>query len=56
MESPIGGWQKLLYYLCGLDGSAAQTLIVMEATGSYWITRATQLHTASFVVSVINPV
>jgi transposase len=33
----------------------AQTLIVMEATGSYWLTLAWCLHEAGFVVSVINP-
>jgi transposase len=31
------------------------TLIVMEATGSYWITLAVTLHDAGYVVSVINP-
>jgi transposase len=30
-------------------------LIVMEATGSYWIALATTLHQAGFAVSVINP-
>jgi transposase len=33
----------------------ARTLIVMEATGSYWITLATTLHQAGYAVSVINP-
>jgi transposase len=32
-----------------------QTLIVMEATGSYWLALAWWLHEAGFVVSVINP-
>jgi transposase len=31
------------------------TLIVMEATGSYWITLAVTLHQAGYVVSVVNP-
>ena len=31
------------------------TLVVMEATGSYWITLATTLHHAGFAVRVINP-
>jgi transposase len=30
-------------------------LIVMEATGSYWMALATTLHQAGFAVSVINP-
>jgi transposase len=33
----------------------AATLIVMEATGSYWITLAVTLHEAGYVVSVVNP-
>lgn len=33
----------------------ADTLIVMEATGSYWITLATKMHQAGYGVSVINP-
>jgi transposase len=32
-----------------------QTLIVMEATGSYWLALAWFLYEASFAVSVINP-
>jgi transposase len=31
------------------------TLIVMEATGSYWITLAVTLHEAGYIVSVVNP-
>ena len=31
------------------------TLVVLEATGSYWITLATALHQAGYAVSVINP-
>lgn len=34
----------------------ADTLIVMEATGSYWVALATTLYHAGFAVSVINPV
>lgn len=33
----------------------AQTLVVMEATGSYWVTLAVALHAAGYAVSVINP-
>ena len=33
----------------------AQTLIVLEATGSYWITLAVTLHQAGYVVSIVNP-
>lgn len=33
----------------------AQTLIVLEATGSYWITLAVTLHQAGYAISVVNP-
>ncbi len=32
-----------------------RTLVVMEATGTYWMRVARTLHTAGYVVSVINP-
>ncbi len=34
---------------------AGETLVVMEATGSYWITLATTLAQRGYAVSVINP-
>lgn len=34
---------------------ADQTLLVLEATGSYWITLAVTLHQAGYHVSVVNP-
>lgn len=38
------------------DGRAAgEVLVVMEATGSYWMALATDLAQAGFAVSVINP-
>jgi len=33
----------------------AATLMVLEATGSYWVALAVTLHTAGYAVSVINP-
>jgi len=33
----------------------AETLVVLEATGSYWMALAVALHTAGFAVSVVNP-
>lgn len=33
----------------------AATLVVLEATGSYWITLAVTLHQAGYAVSVVNP-
>ena len=37
------------------DVQPAQTLVVLEATGSYWISLAVSLHQAGYVVSVVNP-
>ncbi len=34
---------------------AAQTQVVMEATGNYWLALAFHLHQAGFIVSVLNP-
>jgi transposase len=40
----------------GTTGVAPEaTLLVMEATGSYWVALAIALHQAHYVVSVINP-
>jgi transposase len=33
----------------------SHTLIVVEATGSYWVALAVDLHEAGYVVSVVNP-
>ena len=49
------GVRMLQQHLVALDVAPAATLIVLEATGSYWITLAVALHTAGFVVSVVNP-
>ena len=49
------GFSTLHRRLLGTGYSAASTLVVMEATGSYWITLATYLTQAGFAVSVINP-
>jgi transposase len=35
--------------------AAAETLVVLEATGSYWVALAVHLHAAGYVVSVVNP-
>lgn len=41
--------------LAGTGVPAEQTLLVLEATGSYWITLAVTLHQAGYHVSVVNP-
>ena len=49
------GFSTLQQHLQATGVSPAATLIVLEATGSYWITLATTLHHAGYAVSVINP-
>jgi transposase len=49
------GWQELTQRLLAGGQLAEQTLVVMEATGNYWMGLAASLHRAGFVVSVINP-
>jgi transposase len=41
--------------LCANGISPQAILVVLEATGSYWITLATTLAEAGFAVSAINP-
>jgi transposase len=53
-QSPSG----TLDFVSRLQSSAAapaQTLIVMEATGSYWMTLATSLYQEGYAIAVINP-
>ena len=48
------GIATLIDHLQRTNVQPARTLIVMEATGSYWITLATVLQQAGYVVSVVN--
>lgn len=49
------GFAALQTALAPTAVAPAETLIVMEATGSYWIALAVTLHDAGYRVSVINP-
>jgi transposase len=49
-------WQGLVDTLRTLVSEPQTCLVVMEATGSYWMRMALYLHQAGFVVSVINPI
>jgi transposase len=49
------GVTKLQQQLQALAIPASDTLIVLEATGSYWIGLAVALHEAGFALSVVNP-
>ncbi len=50
-----GGYTQFQQQLGATAVPAAQTLVVMEATGTYWMRLATTLHGAGYAVSVINP-
>ena len=49
------GFQRLMQQLASLQVAPQQTLIGLEATGSYWIALAVALHEAGYQVSVVNP-
>jgi len=49
------GIAAFIHHLEQLGLVPTQTLIVVEATGSYWITLATRLHAVGYHLSVINP-
>jgi transposase len=53
-QSP-DGFAAFLAALASTAVEPAKTLIVLEATGSYWITLAVTLHQAGYPVSVVNP-
>jgi transposase len=49
------GFATLRTRLAATGVPAAATLVVLEATGTYWCRLALDLHTAGYVVAVINP-
>lgn len=49
------GFAALRARLLGTGAAAGEALVVLEATGSYWMALATDLAQAGFAVSVINP-
>ncbi len=49
------GFTLLLQRLQATGANPAETLVVLEATSTYWIGLAVTLHQAGYVVSVINP-
>lgn len=55
IEQTSEGFTKLQKSLLALGHEPSAVLVVMEATGSYWISLATTLVHAGFGVSVINP-
>ena len=55
IEQTPAGFAHLQHQLTALGYQPGEILVVMEATGSYWISLATTLVDAGFAVSVINP-
>ena len=49
------GFAALQRQLAATGSAPATTLVVLEATGSYWVALAVTLHTAGYHVSVVNP-
>jgi transposase len=49
------GFTRLVHQLQATSRVPSEVLVVMEATGSYWINLATRLVHEGFMVSVINP-
>ncbi len=56
IEQTQRGFAELLQHLSSLEPEVAAILVVMEATGTYWMRLATSLVEANIAVSVINPV
>jgi transposase len=54
-EQDAAGYAALQQRLRRTAVAPADTLVVLEATGSYWVALAVTLHEAGFGVSVINP-
>jgi transposase len=49
------GFTACQQWLATTGVAPTATLIVVEATGSYWVTLAVALHQAGYAVSVVNP-
>ncbi len=55
LQQTAGGYDEIRERLLSTGSVPERILVVMEATGSYWITLATTLVGAGFAVGVINP-
>ncbi len=54
-EQSKRGYRRLLKWLRSSGQEPGQTLVVMEATGVYWMALAQALYQAGYRVSVVNP-
>ncbi len=55
IEQTAAGFASLQQHLLATGIAAGVILVVLEATGTYWVTLATMLHHAGFAIAVINP-
>src|SRR5712671_3592818 len=55
IDQTPAGYTSLVHQLQATGSVPSRVLVVMEATGSYWISLATRLVHEGFAVSVINP-
>ncbi|MCZ7547513.1 MAG: transposase [Anaerolineae bacterium] len=55
IQQTPAGFATLQARLAATGHTPTQTLVVVEATGTYWMRLAVALHAAGFSVSVINP-
>jgi transposase len=55
LDQTAAGLAQFQQHLQATGVAPADTLVVLEASGSYWITLAVALDSAGFVVSVVNP-
>ncbi len=55
MDQTPAGFAELQRYLLALEPDPSAILMVMEATGTYWMQLALYLINAHIAVSVINP-
>ena len=49
------GFAALQQQLQATGSAPSETLVVLEATGSYWVALAVTLHEAGYAVAVLNP-
>ena len=54
-EQTPAGFATLHRRLAASGAASADTLVVMEATGNYWVALAVTLHEAGYRVAVVNP-
>ncbi len=54
-EQTPAGFAALRHRLQATGSPPAATLVVLEATGNYWVALAVTLHEAGYRVAVVNP-